>query len=136
MWQRAAIVRNRVGMGWEDFVELVGCWPISSLVDFFLDNAQRIFDVARADDSNTFDEFAIVIRPDGGLHFIMESPVSVEGASAYAGGQTTYRVTRSRDGVRVEGKNFGRDGFLQHCSVEQRDVRAELFRDRALYLTA
>ncbi len=105
-------------------------------MDSFLDNAQRIFDVARADESNTFDEFAIVIRPDGGLHFIMESPVSVEGASAYAGGQTTYMVSRSRDGVRVDGKSFGRDGFLQHCSVERRDPRAELFRDRVLYLTA
>ncbi|HWE49001.1 MAG TPA: hypothetical protein VG273_04405 [Bryobacteraceae bacterium] len=106
------------------------------MVDTFLDNAQRIFDVARADDSNTFDEFAIVVRPDGGLHFIMGTPVSVEGASAYAGAQSTYRVTRSPNGVRVEGKTFGSDGFLQHCSVERRDVRAELFRDRPLYLTA
>ena len=104
-------------------------------MDAFLDNAQRIFDVARADDSNNFDEFAIVIRPDGGLHFIMESPVSVEGASAYAGAQTTYRVTRSPHGVRVDGKNFGQDGFVQSCSMERRDPRAELLRDRVLYLT-
>src|ERR1019366_6975989 len=97
----------------EEFVESRRYEPISSLVDVFLDNAQRIFDVARADDSGTFDEFAIVIRPDGGLHFIMESPVSVEGASAYAGAQTTYRVSRSPQGVRVDGKSFGRDGYTQ-----------------------
>jgi hypothetical protein len=106
------------------------------LVDIFLDNAQRIFDVAGADDSNTFDEFAIVVRPDGGLHFIMGSPVSIEGASAYAGAQSTYRVTRSPHGVRVDGKTLGQDGYVQHCSLERRDARAELFRDRALYLTA
>jgi hypothetical protein len=104
-------------------------------VDAFLDNAQRIFDVAGADDSNSFDDFAIVIRPDGGLHFIMGSPVSLDGASAYAGAQSAYRVTRSPHGVRVDGKSYGRDGFLQHCSVERRDPRAELFRDQALYLT-
>jgi hypothetical protein len=122
--------------GQEESLESRHQRPIRTLVDIFLDNAQRIFDVARSDDSNTFDEFAIVVRPDGGLHFIMESPVSIEGASAYAGGQTTYRVTRSPHGVRVDGKTFGRDGFLQHCSVERRDARAELFRDRVLYLTA
>ena len=92
----------------------------------FLDNAQRIFDVAQSGN----EEFALVIRPDGGLHFIMESPVSLEAASVYAGAQSAYRVTRSGKGVRVEGKSFG-----QCCVLEQRNSRSELFRDQVLYLT-
>jgi hypothetical protein len=101
-------------------------------VDAFLDNAQRILDVAKtgAGPDDRFEEFALVIRPDGGLHFIMECPVSLEAASVYAGAQSAYRVTRSRHGIRVEGKSFG-----QRCVLEQRNIRSELFRDQALYLT-
>lgn len=97
----------------------------------FLDNAQRILDVAQAAGSNGNEEFALIVGPDGGLHFIMESPVSLEAASVYAGARSAYRVTRSRTGIRVEGKTFG-----QQCVLEQRNIRAELFRDQALYLTA
>lgn len=100
-------------------------------MDNFLDNAQRIFDVAQAAGSNGSEEFALIIRPDGGLHFIMDSPVSLEAASVYAGARSAYRVTRSRSGIRVEGKTYG-----QSCVLEQRNVRAEIFRDQALYLTA
>ena len=100
-------------------------------MDNFLDNAQRILDVARAAGANGNEEFALIIRPDGGLHFIMESPVSLEAASACAGARSAYRVTRSRNGVRVEGRTYGRQ-----CVLEQRNAHAQLFRDQPLYLTA
>ena len=99
-----------------------------SPVSVFLDNAQHILDVAAAGEPSG--DFALLIRPDGGLHFIMESPVSLEAASAHAGAETAYYVTRSRAGVRVEGRNFG-----QRCLLESRIGCPGLLRDQPLYLT-
>ena len=105
-------------------------------MDEVFENAQRIFDVARADvaraganaDAGECTDFALLIRPDGGLHFVMESPFSIEGAAAYVGARSAYRVTRSRNGVRVQGKSFGSD-----CVLEQHNLPRELLRDQALY---
>jgi hypothetical protein len=101
-------------------------------MDTLLENAQRIFDVARsaADGMTNGDiqDFALLVRPDGGLHFVMESPFSIEGAAAYAGAQSAYRITRSRDGVRVQGRSAARD-----CVLEERNPCRELLRDQPLY---
>ncbi len=103
----------------------------------FLDNAQRIFDVARADTSAESADFALLVRPDGGLHVIMESPVSLEAAAIYAGAREAYHVSRSRQGVRVTGRGFG-----QHCVLEgapdqvsgnSQRVSSQLLRDQPLY---
>ncbi len=105
-------------------------------MDTFLDNAQRILEVARSAEGNGAEEFALVIRPDGGLHFLMESPVSIEAASAYAGAESTYRVVRSHTGIRVEGRSYGhRCSLRQSCVLEQRNHRIDLLRDPALYVT-
>jgi hypothetical protein len=95
-------------------------------MDTLLENAQRIFDVARS--GRDRQDFALLIRPDGGLHFVMESPFSIEAAAIHAGAQTAWRITRSPDGVRVEGRTANRD-----CLLEERNPRRELLPDQALY---
>jgi hypothetical protein len=107
-------------------------------MDDFLENAQRIFDVAqadadglRADAIDAPSQFALLVRDDGGLHFIMESPVSIEGASSCVGARTAYLVTRSAQGVRVEGRRGGKD-----CVIEERRGFRNLLRDQPLYVIA
>ena|ERR1700733_892618 len=95
-------------------------------MDPLLENAQRIFDVARSGQDRQ--DFALLIRPDGGLHFVMDSPFSIDAAAIDAGAQSAWRITRSRDGVRVEGRTASRD-----CVIEERSPRRELLRDQALY---
>jgi hypothetical protein len=90
------------------------------------ENTQRIFEVAQSGGDNQ--DFALLIRPDGGLHFVMESPFSIEGAAAYAGAQSAFRVTRSRDGVRVQGRSGSGD-----CVLEERSPIREMLRDQPLY---
>jgi hypothetical protein len=100
-------------------------------VNTFLDNAQRIFDVARTGGGAESSEFALLIRPDGGLHVIMEPPVTLEAAAIYAGASAAYHVSRSPGGVRVTGRACG-----QHCVLESgnnRRVGSELLRDQPLY---
>jgi hypothetical protein len=97
-------------------------------MDSFLENAQRIFEVAASASRDSSDDFALLIQPDGGLHFVMESPFSLEAAAVYTGATTAYRITRSGGGVRVEGRSAGRG-----CVVETRDARKTLFPDQALY---
>jgi hypothetical protein len=102
-------------------------------VNTFLENAQRIFDVARQDSSSEFTDFALLVRSDGSLHVIMESPLSLEASleavAIEAGARTAYHVSRSPRGVRVT----GRDSSRQHCVLEQRRVGGELLRDQPLY---
>ena len=102
-------------------------------MDVFLENAQKIFDVARSDESTEPTDFALLIRPDGGLHFVMEP--SLEAAASV---QIAYRVTKSGAGeVRVAGRNGD-----QECLLTQRASQspgrtgrfsAELLRDQPLY---
>jgi hypothetical protein len=103
-------------------------------MDSLLENTQRIFDVARSADGENQD-FALLIRPDGVLHFVMESPFSIEGAASYAGAQSAYRITRSRDGVRVQGRRADR-GMLEECLLEERSPARVLLRDQPLYRIA
>jgi hypothetical protein len=101
-------------------------------MDTLLENAQRIFDVARS--GRDRQDFALLIRPDGGLHFVMESPFSIEAAAIHAGAQSAWRITRSRDGVRVEGRAANRYCVLEDRGVlEERNPPRELLRDQALY---
>ena len=101
-------------------------------VNTFLENAQRIFDVARTDSGAGSTDFALLVRPDGSLHMVMESPMSLDAVAIDAGARAAYRVTRSREGVRVT----GRDGE-QKCVLEDgrgRHAGAGLLRDQPLYL--
>src|SRR5580692_954971 len=97
-------------------------------MDRFFENAQRIFDVAVSAPNSERQDFALLIRPDGGLHFVMESPFSLEAAAIHSGAESAYRITRSRDGVRVHGRSL-----LADCVIEQRNPRRELISDQPLY---
>jgi hypothetical protein len=111
--------------------------PISGTVDVFLENAQKIFDVARSDESTEPNDFALLIRPDGGLHFVMESSLArLEAQSEEA--PITYRVTRSNGGeVRVAGRNGEQECLLTQRAAQKpgqsHRFSAELLRDQPLY---
>ena len=99
--------------------------------DTLFENAQRIFDVARSGQGSPQGEnqaFALLIKPDGALHFVMESPFSIEAAAIHAGARTAYRVSRSQNGVRVEGRSAFGD-----CVLEQRNPCRTLLPDLPLY---
>lgn len=105
-------------------------------MDTFFENAQRIFDVARAgaegagwSDENR--DFAVLVRPDGGLHFVMGSPFSLEAAAIHGGARSAYRVSSSRDGVRVVGRSGEKD-----CVLEERSAARQILRDQPLYRIA
>jgi hypothetical protein len=100
-------------------------------VDTFLRNAQEIFEVARAGGERA--DWALLIRPDGGLHLLMETPFSLDSAAAYAGARVAYRVTRSERGVRVTGQNGAQTCVLQEGSTA--GFRRNALRDQALYFT-
>ena len=100
-------------------------------MNLFVDNAQKIFDVAQADTSGSQDQFALMIRPDGGLHFMMHTPLSLEAAAMEVGAQSAYLVTKSRSGVRVEGRRQG-----ESCVFEKRHPQTYLLRDQPLYRIA
>ena len=101
-------------------------------MDTFLENAQRIFDIATARRGNGENaDFVLLIRPDGGLHFVMESAFSMDAAAIHAGARIAYRVTRSGDGVRVEGRGENRD-----CVLKQRDARKLLFPGESYRITS
>ena len=105
-------------------------------MDAFLENAQRILDVASADEGESKEDFALLIRPDGGLHFIMGSPVSLDGAFACDEARAAYHVSRSSAGVRVEGRTFGKSCVVNSCVVAESHPMRQLLRDQVLYCTA
>ncbi len=97
----------------------------------FLENAQKIFDVARTDPSGENSDFALLFREDGGIHMLMESPLSIDAATAHTGARTGYHVVRSNGTVKVSGLNAG-----QSVLLEQRSPGAyskSLLRDQPLY---
>lgn len=107
-------------------------------MDVFFDNARKIFDVAQAsvaeasgcEDSS---DFALLIRPDGALHLIMESPVSLEAAAVHGGAHVAYHISRSLGGVRVTGQTSGRSCMLEQAGRSTAAFR--LLRDQPLYET-
>jgi hypothetical protein len=103
-------------------------------MDALLENAHRIFEVARSGaNDDTHQDFALLIRPDGVLHFVMESPFSIEAAAIHAGAKSAYRITRSRDGVRVQGRSATADCVLEECVLDERRPGRTLLRDQPLY---
>ena len=101
-----------------------------------VDNAQHIFDVARSDAGTEPNDFALLIRPDGGLHFVMESPLSLEAAAIYGGARTAFRVTKSSNGgVRVTGRRGNQECVLEQHGPqgEANRFRTELLRDQPRY---
>src|ERR1700761_6402601 len=96
-------------------------------MDTLLENAARIFEIGCSQGALTEDgppqDFALLIRPDGGLHFVMESEFSLEGAAIEAGALAAYRVTRSRDGVRVQGRMIDGRGGIAECRLEQHSAK-------------
>ena len=112
-------------------------------MDVFLENAQKIFDVARSDESTEPNDFALLIRPDGGLHFVMESSLSLLEAGVGKDGEDgeapiAYRVTKSGSGeVRVTGRNGDQECLLMQRAPQRpgqpRRFSAELLRDQPLY---
>ena len=98
------------------------------------ENARRIFDVASAGPADCHEpqDFALLIRPDGGMRFVMESPFSIEAAAIDAGAQSAFRITRSRDGVRVEGRSASGDCILHQRNAQPNPCRM-LLPDRPLY---
>ena len=87
-----------------------------------------------------------MIKPDGGLHLLMESQFSLECALTYAEAESAFRITRTNDGVRVEGRrrrgstdmrgDMRRDlpgDAHEICVLETRHARRELLRDQPLY---
>jgi hypothetical protein len=108
-------------------------------VDTFLDNAKKIFDVARSDDTTEPNDFALLIRADGGLHFVMESDLSLDAVAIHGEARTAYRVTKtSRGGVRVTGRSGNLECMLE-CRSGSHDAKrssrfaAESLRDQPLY---
>ncbi len=106
-------------------------------MDTFLQNAQRIFEVARTDSSAEASDFALLVRPDGSLHVVMEAPLNLEAVAQENGAQTAYRVSRSGGGVRVSGRSGGSRCELS-CDPEPRRtiLPSEFLRDQPLYLMA
>jgi len=102
-------------------------------MDTFFENAHRIFDVAISAADSEHQDFALLIRPDGGLHFVMESPLSIEAAAIHGGAENAYRITRSPRGVRVQGRSIGRDCILEERRGSSISRPRELPRDQALY---
>jgi hypothetical protein len=101
-------------------------------MDTLFENAHRIFDVARSAAAAGNQDFALLIRPDGGLHFVMESPFSMEAVALHCGARTAYRITRSGDGVRVDARGGGRNCVLEESSAPKAFSK-EMLRDQPLY---
>ncbi len=93
-----------------------------------LENTRKIFEAARSIGEGESGDFALVVKPDGGLHFLMESPCSLQGAASYAGGSSVFRISRVGNELRVEGASG-----TESCVVENRSARVELLRDQPLY---
>ena len=102
-------------------------------MDAFFENAQKIFDVARAAESEGTTDFALMIRPDGGLHLVMDLPLSPEAAAVHGGARTVYHVQRLQGGVRVTGQMPGRSCVLEEGGNSAK--RFPLLRDQPLYET-
>ena len=107
--------------------------PISITVSVFLNNARELFEVASAGAASDDIDFEITVRPDGSLHLAMEPALQGNVGRAWDSG-AHYRVTRSRESVRVEGSGAGQSCVLQ----QKRRVPGQLIllRDQALYFVA
>jgi hypothetical protein len=102
-----------------------------SQVDHFLRNAQELFDVASADRSGDPTDIALLLRPDGGMHVIMDTPFALDSVAASRGARVAYRVTRTEASVTVVGQKDGRSCILQGASAGS--FQRTALRDQPLY---
>lgn len=101
-----------------------------------LDNARRIFETVRASEDAENSDFALFVRPDGGLHLMMDAtrsmePAALREAALENGATTTFRITKSARGLRIAGSDA-----RQSCVLEDRRkprIGLDLVRDQALY---
>lgn len=100
-----------------------------AFADVFLANAQRIFDVAKSQAGSPDEQFALMIRPDGGLHLMMETTLSLEAAAVAVGAESAYLITRTNGEVRVEGRRRG-----ERCLLEKHHAITDMLRDRPAYM--
>jgi hypothetical protein len=99
-------------------------------VDTFLDNARRIFDVARSDSSAEASDFALLVREDGSLHLFMESALVADSAPS-PNYHAVYRVSRSATAVSVSGQSGGNRIELTN---RRESTNRLLLPDRPLYM--
>jgi hypothetical protein len=99
-------------------------------VDRFFADAQGIFETALAAPSHEGGSFGLMIRQDGGIHVVMDTPFTLEAMVAELGARTAFRVARERGGVKLEGFSNGR-----RCSIESPKMshRAPELSSQALY---
>ncbi len=104
-------------------------------MDTFLENAQRIFDVAQADSSGQNSDFMLLVRADGSLHMVMEQTLNPESAAIAYGADTAYHVVRTGKRVTVSGRSGENRCQLTHGN-SARTAPGRLLRDQPLYLLA
>jgi hypothetical protein len=92
------------------------------------EHTQEILEVARAGNGAETTDFALLVRPDGGLHFVMEAPFTLDAVQAEQGACAGFHVKRSAAGIRVMGRRGG-----ETCTLETRSL---LPAGPALYLVA
>jgi hypothetical protein len=102
----------------------------------FLSNAERIFETAAGADSAVLESgaLAILISQDGAIRMVMGTDWPLESLHAYHGASATYRVSRSRAQLRVEGKS--RTGSCVLQSEPAALVAKRMLADRRRYLLA
>lgn len=89
----------------------------------FLNNAERIFDVARQ--SSEPEDLTIRLNPEGGIHIVAGPDYS------YTSSNTTYRVRRGQGMVEVQGQ-----AGAQTCLLRTKQAGRSWMTDRPMYLVA
>jgi hypothetical protein len=91
-------------------------------VSSFLNNAERIFEVARQ--SSEPEDLTIRVNPEGGIHVIAGPDYSYSS-------DTTYRVRRGQGVVEVQGRSGG-----QICLLRTAKAAGSWMMDRPVYMLA
>ena len=107
----------------------------------FHDTAWQLFLAAKnaaQSDAGYSQDFAVAVRPDGGLHLFMESPFSVEGIAGHLAARSIYKVTTSNGCIRIEGRAHGgaRCCFEDEKRADRRAPPPAPLRDQPLYLVS
>jgi len=93
-----------------------------------VEDTRSIFEVAECASAADPQDFALLVQPDGGLHFVMDTPFSLDAAASYTGAHSAFHIVRNESGVHVLGQNAG-----ERCVIERRCSPRELLRDQPLY---
>jgi hypothetical protein len=78
----------------------------------FLDDAQRIFEVARDGGSEPCN-LTILVHPETGIHMIADSRWPLASLLSHHGATVSYRVSREKGRVRVQGRTA-----RQTCDID------------------